>query len=92
MQVDWEGSLHASICVGGVREELEFWIWLLQIEMRYLTGGSDVGYIFGAGAADVKRLREIRPTISHDPSFRLAVLAGGCDHRLCGGAGTTADG
>jgi hypothetical protein len=27
--------------------------------MRYLTGGSDVGYILSAGRADVKRLREI---------------------------------
>jgi 2-keto-3-deoxy-L-rhamnonate aldolase RhmA len=43
--------------VGGVREDLEFQTWLLQLGMRYLTGGSDVGYILSAGRADVKRLR-----------------------------------
>jgi hypothetical protein len=35
---------------------------LLQIGMRYLTGGSDVGYILSAGRADVKRIREARLT------------------------------
>jgi hypothetical protein len=39
--------------VGGVREDLEFQTWLLQLGMRYLTGGSDVGYILSAGRADV---------------------------------------
>jgi len=48
-----------SMGVGGVREDLEFQTWLLQLGMRYLTGGSDVGYILSAGRADVKRLREI---------------------------------
>jgi hypothetical protein len=33
---------------------------LLQLGMRYLTGGSDVGYILGVGRADVKRLRGVR--------------------------------
>lgn len=33
---------------------------LLQVGMRYLTGGSDVGYILSAGRADVKRQREVR--------------------------------
>jgi hypothetical protein len=28
--------------------------------MRYLTGGSDVGYILSAGRTDVKRLREMQ--------------------------------
>jgi len=46
--------------VGGVREDLEFQTWLLQLGMRYLTGGSDVGYILSAGRADVKRLREVQ--------------------------------
>ena len=46
--------------VGGVREDLEFQTWLLQLGMRYLTGGSDVGYVLSAGRADVKRLREVR--------------------------------
>jgi len=45
--------------VGGVREDLEFQSWLLQLGMRYLTGGSDVGYILSAGRADVKWLREV---------------------------------
>ena len=39
--------------VGGVREDLEFQTWLLQLGMRYLTGGSDVGYILSAGRTDV---------------------------------------
>lgn len=46
--------------VGGVREDLEFQTWLLQLGMRYLTGGSDVGYVLSAGRADVKRIREVR--------------------------------
>src|SRR6516165_10760178 len=49
-----------SMGAGGVREDLEFQTWLLQLGMRYLTGGSDVGYIPGAGRADAKRLREVR--------------------------------
>jgi 2-keto-3-deoxy-L-rhamnonate aldolase RhmA len=48
-----------SMGVGGVREDREFQAWLLQLGMRYLTGGSDVGYILSAGRADVKRLREV---------------------------------
>ena len=48
-----------SMGVGGVREDLEFQTWLLQLGMRYLTGGSDVGYILSAGRADVKRLRAV---------------------------------
>jgi len=46
--------------IGGVREELEFQTWLLQLGMRHLTGGSDFGYILSAGRADVRRLREGR--------------------------------
>ena len=49
-----------SMGVGGVREDLEFQTWLMQLGMRYLTGGSDVCYILSAGRADVKRLREVR--------------------------------
>jgi 2-keto-3-deoxy-L-rhamnonate aldolase RhmA len=49
-----------SMGVGGVREDLEFQTWLLQLGMRYLTGGSGVGYILSAGRADAKRLREVR--------------------------------
>jgi 2-keto-3-deoxy-L-rhamnonate aldolase RhmA len=51
-----------SFGVGGVREDLEFQTWLMELGMRYLTGGSDVGYILSAGRADVKRIREARPT------------------------------
>ena len=49
-----------SMGVGGVREDLEFQIWLMQLGMRYLTGGLDVGYTLSAGRADVKRLSEVR--------------------------------
>jgi hypothetical protein len=36
------------------------YIDLEQLGMRYLTGGSDVGYIFSAGRADVRRRYEVR--------------------------------
>jgi hypothetical protein len=49
-----------SMGVGGVREDLEFQIWLMQLGMRYLTGGLDVGYTLSAGRADVRRLRKVR--------------------------------
>jgi 2-keto-3-deoxy-L-rhamnonate aldolase RhmA len=45
--------------VGGVRQDFEFQSWLLKLGVRYLTGGSDVGYILSAGRADVKQLREL---------------------------------
>jgi 2-keto-3-deoxy-L-rhamnonate aldolase RhmA len=46
--------------VGGVRQNFEFQGWLLRLGVRYLTGGSDVGYILSAGRADVKQLRELK--------------------------------
>ena len=49
-----------SFGVGGVRQDFEFQSWLIKIGMRYLTGGSDVGYILNAGRADVKQLRELK--------------------------------
>lgn len=49
-----------SMGVGGVREDLEFQTWLLGLGMRYLTGGSDVGYILSAGRRDVRQLREVK--------------------------------
>jgi 2-keto-3-deoxy-L-rhamnonate aldolase RhmA len=49
-----------SFGVGGVRQDFQFQSWLIQIGMRYLTGGSDVGYILSAGRADVKQLRELK--------------------------------
>jgi 2-keto-3-deoxy-L-rhamnonate aldolase RhmA len=49
-----------SMGVGGVREDLDFQSWLLKLGVRYLTGGSDTGYILSAGRADVKRLRELK--------------------------------
>ena len=45
--------------VGGVRQDFEFQSWLIKLGVRYLTGGSDVGYILSAGRADVKQLREL---------------------------------
>ena len=48
-----------SFGVGGVREDLEFQSWLLGLGMRYLTGGSDTGYVLSAGRRDVQRLRSI---------------------------------
>jgi 2-keto-3-deoxy-L-rhamnonate aldolase RhmA len=49
-----------SMGVGGVREDLAFQTWLLQLGVRYLTGGSDVGYILSAGRRDVRQLREVK--------------------------------
>ncbi|MBV9251532.1 MAG: aldolase, partial [Acetobacteraceae bacterium] len=49
-----------SMGVGGVRENLEFQTWLLQLGVRYLTGGSDVGYILSAGRRDVRQLRQVK--------------------------------
>ena len=49
-----------SMGIGGVREDFEFQTWLMQLGIRYLTGGSDVGYILSAGRADVKRLRAMQ--------------------------------
>jgi len=46
--------------VGGVRQDFEFQSWLLRLGVRYLTGGSDVGYILSAGRADVKQLRDLK--------------------------------
>ena len=43
---------------GGVRQDFES--WLSRLGVRYLTGGSDVGYILSAGRADVKQLRELK--------------------------------
>jgi 2-keto-3-deoxy-L-rhamnonate aldolase RhmA len=45
--------------VGGVREDLDFQTWLVQLGVRYLTSGSDVGYILSAGRADVRQQRSI---------------------------------
>jgi hypothetical protein len=59
----WAGpssSTGRAIGVGGVRRDFEFQSWLRQRGVRYLTGGSDVGYILSAGRADVKQLRELK--------------------------------
>lgn len=45
--------------VGGVREDHAFQTELLRLGVRYLTCGSDVGYIVAAGRADVSGLRAI---------------------------------
>jgi len=49
-----------SMGVGGVREDLPFQTWLLQLGVRYLTGGSDIGYILSAGRRDVRQLRDLK--------------------------------
>jgi 2-keto-3-deoxy-L-rhamnonate aldolase RhmA len=49
-----------SMGVGNVREDLAFQTWLLQLDVRYLTGGSDVSYILSAGQRDVQQLREVK--------------------------------
>ena len=48
-----------SMGVGGVREDVAFQTWLVQSGVRYLTSGSDVGYILSAGRADVRQQRAI---------------------------------
>ena len=50
-----------SMGIGGVREDLEFQTWLLQLGVRYLTRGSDVGYVLSAGRRDVLQLRDVKP-------------------------------
>ena len=50
--------------VGGVRENLAFQSWLVSLGMRYLTGGSDTGYILSAGRRDVRQLREVKLGVS----------------------------
>jgi hypothetical protein len=44
---------------GDVGPDFEFQSWLFRIGVRYLTGGSDVGYILSAGRADLERLRAV---------------------------------
>jgi 2-keto-3-deoxy-L-rhamnonate aldolase RhmA len=46
--------------VGSVRQDFQFQSWLLRLGVRYLTGGSDIGYILSAGRADVRQLRELK--------------------------------
>jgi 4-hydroxy-2-oxoheptanedioate aldolase len=48
-----------SMGVGGVRNDLEFQTWLLNLGVRYLTGASDIGYVLAGGRADVKILRGV---------------------------------
>jgi len=48
-----------SMGVGGVREDLEYQTWLMQLGVRYLTCGSDTLYILSGGRADVKRIRQV---------------------------------
>ena len=53
------GAHGKAFGVGGVREDTEFQAWLLRLGVRYLTGGSDVGYILSAGRRDVREIRAI---------------------------------
>jgi len=48
--------------VSGVREDLPFQAWLVQLGVRCLTSGSDVGYILSGGWADVRQQRAIPAT------------------------------
>jgi 2-keto-3-deoxy-L-rhamnonate aldolase RhmA len=48
-----------SMGVGGVREDLEYQTWLMQLGVRYLTCGSDTLYILSGGRADVQRIRQV---------------------------------
>jgi 2-keto-3-deoxy-L-rhamnonate aldolase RhmA len=45
--------------VGGVRNDVEFQKWLLNLGMRYLTGASDTGYVLAGGRADLAEIRKI---------------------------------
>jgi 2-keto-3-deoxy-L-rhamnonate aldolase RhmA len=48
-----------SMGVGGVRQDVAFQSWLLNLGVRYLTSGSDTLYILSGGRADVKQIREV---------------------------------
>jgi len=45
--------------VGGLREDRAFQTWLIQLGVRDLIGGSELGYILSAGRADVRQQRAI---------------------------------
>ncbi len=45
--------------VGGVRQDVAFQSYLLNLGVRYLTNGSDTLYILSGGRADVKQIREV---------------------------------
>jgi 2-keto-3-deoxy-L-rhamnonate aldolase RhmA len=65
MRAAYETIAHAaktrgkSMGVGGVRQDVEFQSWLLNLGVRYLTSGSDTLYILSGGRADVKQIREV---------------------------------
>jgi hypothetical protein len=43
--------------VGGARNNPQFQIELLRLGVRYLTCGTDVGYVVGGGRADIAAIR-----------------------------------
>ncbi len=43
-----------------MRQDFEFQSWLIQLGMRYLTGGSVIACILSAGRVDVKQPRELK--------------------------------
>jgi len=45
--------------VGGVRQDVQFQTWLLELGVRYLTSGSDTLYILSGGRADVMQIRGV---------------------------------
>jgi hypothetical protein len=46
--------------VGGARGDRELQRYLIDLGVRYLTIGSDVGYLMAAGKADVEAIRKIK--------------------------------
>ena len=49
-----------SMGVGGARGDRELQRYLIDLGVRYLTSGSDVGYLMAAGKADVEAIRKIK--------------------------------
>ncbi len=49
-----------SMGVGGARGDREMQRYLIDIGVRYLTSGSDVGYLMNAARADVEAIRAIK--------------------------------
>ena len=49
-----------SMGVGGARGDRELQRYLIDLGVRYLTSGSDVGYLMSAAKADVEAIRKIK--------------------------------
>ena len=46
--------------VNGVREDLACRTWPLQLRVRHLTGGSELGHLLSRGRRDVRQLRAVK--------------------------------